>query len=165
MSSTTEPMCGELFATPSVNEPLVVERTIGAAREAVFQAWTETAQLLQWFGPEGFSVKHAEVELKQGGRYQIAIESPSGTVIQHYGVYREIKAPEKLSFTWILKNQQCEGSRDQCANTLVTIEFFAVDASHTRVVLTHEFLPSEPARAGHAFAWGSSFDRLQKFIS
>jgi len=69
-----------------------------------------------------------------------------------------------LVFTWILEGQGCEGSEDQYAETVVTIEFQDMGTS-TRLILTHEFLPSEESKEGHSMGWNSSFDCLEAMLT
>jgi len=141
-----------------------VKRTFNAPREKVFRAWTEPEALKCWFGPEGFTLQSAEVDLRTGGSYRLAMKPANGDVYYHYGTYREIDPPEKLVFTWILEDQPCDGSENQDCETLVTVEFRDLGAT-TEVTLTHELLPTEQARAGHEFAWTASFDCLAAFVS
>lgn len=142
---------------------LVVKRIFGAPIERVFEAWTNAGVLASWFGPTGFTVKVAELDLKIGGKYLIVLQSPAGETIRHFGEYVEITPPKKLSFTWILQNQACSGSENQCTETLVNIDFKWVN-QFTEVTLTHERLASKEAYDGHAFGWNSSFDCLEQFV-
>jgi uncharacterized protein YndB with AHSA1/START domain len=75
---------------------LHVSRTVPAKRDRVFAAWTSPAQLQQWFGPRGFSVPKANVDLREGGDYRLEMKSPDGNIIHLHGTYREVRAPERL---------------------------------------------------------------------
>ena len=43
--------------TWALDREIVLSRVIGAPRERVFQAWTDPQQIVQWFGPDGFTVE------------------------------------------------------------------------------------------------------------
>lgn len=141
-------------------QSILIERVFPAAIDRVFAAWTTADLLNLWFGPEGFRVTESQINLAVGGDYKITIESPEGQTITHYGTYVAIDAPSQLSFTWILDNQDCVGSRDQCTNTLVSIELEALTEATTKVSLLHEQLPDQEACNGHSFGWRSSFESL-----
>lgn len=149
--------------TMPASDSLVLTREFSAPIERVFEAWTNADMLAKWFGPEGFSVTHAEIDLTVGGHYDIEIRSTEGHSIRHFGRYVEIFAPHKLVFTWILGDQDCKGSKGRCADTLVTVEFNSVGQS-TQVTLTHECLPDQAACDGHEFGWTSSFKSLAQFL-
>jgi uncharacterized protein YndB with AHSA1/START domain len=78
---------------------LVVERTLNAPRELVWQAFTEPQRLLQWWGPKGFVMKAASVDLRPGGLFLYSMQGPGGGP-EMWGkfVYEEILAPEKLVY-------------------------------------------------------------------
>ena len=61
-------------ATPT--RQLLIERTLDAPPDRVFDAFTDPDQLKQWWWPNGFSCPAAEVDLRVGGRYRLAMEWP-----------------------------------------------------------------------------------------
>src|SRR6266852_6081518 len=81
---------------------LTVHRTVSASRERAFRAWTDADELKKWFGvAEGYTTPIAEVDLRVGGRYRLGMQPPNSSelyIVQ--GVYREIREPEKIVFTW-----------------------------------------------------------------
>ena len=146
--------------TPAI---LALKRVFNAPIEQVFEAWTSAKILAHWFGPEGFIVKTAEVDLQVGGKYLIILQPPAGEAIRHFGEYLVIAPPSRLVFTWVLQNQICQGSVNQCAETLVTLDFKRVGRA-TEIQLSHERLPNKEAYDGHAFGWASSFDCLETYL-
>ena len=81
---------------------LVVRRVIRASPERLFDAWTEPAQLKQWWGPQAVVCITAEVDLRVGGRYRIANQFPDGKVLWINGEFEVIERPLKLVYTWRL---------------------------------------------------------------
>ena len=149
-------------ATFSAHATLTLRRVFNAPIARVFEAWTKAEVLASWFGPVGFTVTASTIDLRKGGAYHIALRSPEGTAIKHFGEYIEVTPPEKLVFTWLLENQACRGCDNQCAETLVTIDFKRIDES-TEVQLTHEHLPNKDAYDGHVYGWSSTFDSFENF--
>ena len=137
---------------------LRINRVFAAPREKVFRAWTEPEALKKWFAPsDDHSLPDAEVDLRAGGRYRIAIQDPEGKRFHLGGTFREVRPPEKLVYTWAW-----EGDAD-IGETLVTVEFRDLGAS-TEVALTHEFLPDQKAFKNHEWGWKGALDRLLKTL-
>ena len=150
-------------ATDMQTYVLSVEREFKAPAATVFQAWTDPDILTQWFGPEGVVCQSAQVDLTVGGIYRLTLKPPDGQISIVHGQYREIDPPHRLVFTWILDDQQCEGSAGLYADTLVTIDLKDLGAT-TRLILTHELLPTEAAQESHAAGWQGCLDSLTAVI-
>jgi uncharacterized protein YndB with AHSA1/START domain len=134
-------------------------RLIPSPRETVFKAWTDPAELKRWWAPPGFTTPLAEVDLRVGGAYRIAMKPPDGEVLYVGGVYREVNPPSKLVFTWAWDEDGVPGHE-----SLVTVEF--IDrANATEVVFTHDRLKDADSRDRHAEGWAGIFDSLEKFFT
>jgi len=138
---------------------LRITRTFAAPRERVFQAWTDPAALKEWWGPPGYATPVAEVDLRVGGRYRIGMtEQPDGQVIYLTGVFREVRPPEKLVYTWHWESDATQ------SETLVTVEFRDQGAS-TEVALLHEMFPTAQERDAHERGWTGALDKLVGFFA
>ncbi len=146
------------MAEPNPANTLVLKRTFAAERDRVFAAFTDPAILSRWFGPEGFSIPEAEVDLRVGGRYRITMRSPENTDHTVIGVYRVIDRPDRLSFTWAWETGDMPD-----ADTLVTLDF-AETAGGTELTLTHEGFPTEEFRDRHEQGWSSSLTCLDGVV-
>ena len=49
-----------------------IERSSAAAREAVFAAWTERDQLVQWHRPDGYTVPECEMDVRVAANFGFA---------------------------------------------------------------------------------------------
>jgi uncharacterized protein YndB with AHSA1/START domain len=135
---------------------LQLRRTFHAPRERVFRAWTEPALLRQWWGPRGFTTPTAEIDLRTGGRYRVAMQPPEGETLYLHGTYREVTPPSRLVYTW-----QWEGDDTE---SVVTVEFVDQGGA-TEVVVTHERLPDQESLRNHTDGWGQCLDRLEELLS
>lgn len=81
----------------SSTREFTTSRVFDAPRELVWKALTEPERLKQWWGPKGFTVKSAEVDLRPGGSFLYCLQGPGGG-FEMWGkwVYREIVSPERL---------------------------------------------------------------------
>ncbi|MEO8487529.1 MAG: SRPBCC domain-containing protein [Betaproteobacteria bacterium] len=135
-------------------EPLVVRRRIAASAEAVFDAWLDPKALAVWMRPGAATRSTATVDARIGGRYEIVMHMPGGSV-PHHGVYEAIERPRRLVFTW---NSPHAGDHD----SRVTVEFHS-QAGATEVVITHEHLPDGDAVGKHRGGWTEVLARLDAF--
>lgn len=51
---------------PSDRE-LIITRVFNAPRELVFKAWTEAKHIERWWGPQGFTTRVMELDLRPEG--------------------------------------------------------------------------------------------------
>ena len=138
---------------------LVIRRTFDAPRPRVYQAWTRPEQMRRWMGPGDTKVPELESDVRVGGAYHIAMEMADGERLLVRGVYREVREPERLSYTWSWEEDKPEDE----VETLVTVEFHD-RGSQTDVVLTHERLASEASRDNHERGWDSALDNLVAYL-
>jgi uncharacterized protein YndB with AHSA1/START domain len=64
----------------------------------VWKAFTESERLMHWWGPKGFTMRVARLDLRPGGVFHHGLRSPDGRDMWGKFVYREIVAPERLVF-------------------------------------------------------------------
>ncbi|MCH5586384.1 SRPBCC domain-containing protein [Shimazuella sp. AN120528] len=77
----------------------VITRTVNAPSELVFQVFTKSEHLKNWWGNKGFEMNVAKLDhLRPGGRFHFSQKSPDGKEIWGKFVYREVDEPEKLVF-------------------------------------------------------------------
>jgi len=147
--------------TPSHPDTILrITRTFPAPHEKVFQAWTDPKALTRWFAPsDEYATPLVEVDLRVGGKYRIEMKAPDGEVHKVGGLYREVKPPEKLVFTWAWEPGATCGTPDY--ETLVTVEFHARGNS-TEIVLTHEGFIDSTERDKHNLGWAGCLNRLPK---
>jgi len=133
---------------------LIVRRRIQAPPEKLFAAWTDPAQLLRWWGPEGVICADAQVDLRPGGSYRIANRMPDGALLWICGVFELIEAPHRLTYSWQLEGRAGPAER-------VTVQFVR-QGDDTEVVITHERIVDAAARSGHERGWLGCLDGLAR---
>jgi len=75
---------------------ITVTHTIDAAREYVFEAWTEVRHLAEWFGPDGFTTTTTAFDFRPGGVWSFVMHAPDGTNYPNWVEWLEIERPERI---------------------------------------------------------------------
>jgi uncharacterized protein YndB with AHSA1/START domain len=151
------------------NIQLQLTRVFDAPREVVFKAWTDVNQFKQWFSAaacDGATLLSTKVDARVGGKYRLQVRKPDGEYFTSTGVYREVKPPERLVFTWQFEK---DGSGEEYGEVeppemLVTVEFKA-RGKQTELTLTHEKFASIESRNGHNDGWTRCLDALGEFVT
>lgn len=73
-----------------------ITRSFDAPRDLVWKAFTEPERLMHWWGPKGFTMVEAKVDLRPGGVYHYGMKAPDGAEMWGLWTYKEIVAPERL---------------------------------------------------------------------
>lgn len=150
------------------NIRLQLTRMFDAPRELVFQAWTDPKHFQHWFGAaacEGSTLQSTKLDARAGGKYRLQVRREDGEFWTTVGVYREVKSPERLVFTWQFEK---DGSGDQFGEVeppemLVTVELKAL-GKRTELTLTHERFASVESRDRHEDGWTRCLESLGKFL-
>ena len=141
------------------NTSLEVKRFINAPRARVYAAWTDPAQLKQWFGPEAVETDNLIADVRPGGEFRWDLTNSDGKKMTIQGEYREVQPGKRIVFTW--QWQDDEDWKD-CVS-VVTVELSDRDVG-TEVHLTHTRLPSEESRDSHNEGWKSVLEKLEQFL-
>lgn len=137
------------------DKTLVIDRVFNAPPDRVFAAWTDTAQLAEWYGPEGMKAEIFANDLTVGGQYSLVMKSAEGEY-HLSGEYEEIDPPRKLVFTWKWKTSD--------ETTRVTIELRPEgDGTHLR--LTHTGFAEAEQTSSHNQGWSSSLNDLERYLA
>jgi uncharacterized protein YndB with AHSA1/START domain len=126
------------FAGASGEREIVLMREFDAPREMVFEAWADPAQLVQWFGPMGFTVTIEKMDLREGGEWVQVMHGPDGANYPGRSVFTRVVRPEVIAFTM---GGGREGANDVLFHSTVTFE--EIGANKTRLTLRHEYASTE----------------------
>ena len=145
---------------------LIVKRTLNAPPELAFQAWTSAEHIQQWMRPEpGMVIPLASMDLRVGGKYRIQMKMPDGEFFTAVGVFKEVKPPERLVYTW---DWEKDGSGAEFGEvegkpSLITVEFLK-RGKQTEFVLTHSRFATVESRDNHAQGWSKIAESFAKFV-
>ena len=138
---------------------LTITRRLAAPREAVFRAWTDPAELVKWWGPDGFTTPVCEVDLRPGGAWRTCMLGSQGQKNFCSGLYREIVEPERLEFTFAWDTDGVRGHE-----TVITLEFHERDGG-TEFTLIQRVFETVESRDDHGEGWASSIECLERHLA
>lgn len=142
----------------STSQSLEVSRVIRADQDRVFSAWTDPAEIVQWWGAGGVICTEAELDLVVGGSYRFANQTPDGTTMWITGKFNQVEPPRELSYTWAM-----EPITDETEYSLVVVSFARVD-NGTLVTVVQTQIPSPEAREIHLQGWIGCLEGLDELI-
>ena len=142
---------------------LEVRRMFVAAREKVFEAWTQREKVEKWMCRfPRHETRFTTSDASPGGTSVMEVKNATGETFKQSVTYRDIEPPKKLVFTWDWQKLSASGEKvDEARNTLVTVEFQPRGA-FTEVILTHEGLATAGQREAHSKGWNGCFDGLEE---
>jgi uncharacterized protein YndB with AHSA1/START domain len=138
---------------------LEIKRLINAPRDRVYAAWTDPAELRQWFGPESVQTHNLIAESRVGGRFRWDLSNSEGEKMTVRGEYLELQPGKKIVFTWQWQDDETWENHF----SVVTVELDDAGGG-TELRLRHQQLPNEESRDGHNRGWNSALDKLEKFF-
>jgi uncharacterized protein YndB with AHSA1/START domain len=139
-----------------LRDTIVAEITIKAPAARIFEALTDPAQRVKWWGQKGrFEADHMESDLRPGGRWLMSGTGVGGRPFRVAGAYRIVEPPRAIEFTWL-------PSWDEAAVETVVRFDLTEQNGVTKVRLTHSGHTSEASRARHQ-GWPQILGWLQSY--
>ena len=149
---------------------VVIERIFDAPQALIWQMWTDAEHFKQWYGPQGFTVPVADMDLRVGGKRTICMASPDGSMkMWTTGEYIEISPIERLVYTESPADENGNAVSPAAmgmpegypATTEVTVLLEAM-GEQTKMVMTHAGMPADSGAGG---GWNQAFDKLVSHIA
>lgn len=86
-----------MTATANANE-IRITRVYDAPVKMVWDAWTDLAQVAQWWGPRGFTITTHSKDLRAGGTWVYTMHGPDGTDYPNFTRYHEVEPLKRLVY-------------------------------------------------------------------
>ena len=136
-------------------------RLYDAPVAAVWDAWTDLAQVAQWWGPRGFTITTHSKDLRPGGSWEYTMHGPDGTDWPNFARYHEVEPHRRLVYD--------HGATSADAKPLfhVTVDFRDVQGK-TELDMRMTLATAEEAQQTRAFikaaGGNSTWDRLGEYL-
>jgi uncharacterized protein YndB with AHSA1/START domain len=82
----------------SSEREIATTRVLDAPRDVVWRAWTDPEQVVQWWGPKGFTTTIEEMDVRPGGVWRHTMHGPDGTDYPNRVVFLEVREPECIAY-------------------------------------------------------------------
>ncbi len=157
-----EDLMPKAIVTPD-QDAIIAEIDIAAPPGRVFEALTDSDQLLRWFTDASCPVKFWQMDARLGGKYSYATEKGNFVVngvseFKCHGEILEFDPPRLLVYTWF-GNWHLDPEKE----TVVRWELRPT-AYGTHVKVTHSGLAQDPeARKDYSGGWIGVVEKLKEF--
>lgn len=139
-----------------------IQKDFPVGKERLYQAWTNTEELKQWWKPLGNSLAEVNIDLKERGTIKyVFIPSGDASSFIITGEYIEVKEKEKLVYTWNWHFPQ-QTIKDE--NFKLTVSFQDIENGSRLSVVQEPISEGEtlnPNREG----WEKSLEALHKYLN
>jgi uncharacterized protein YndB with AHSA1/START domain len=158
------------------NNPFVISHVFRAPRSLVFKVWTQQEHLIKWFGPKGFDMKSATLDLRPGGTFHYCLKMPQGQEMWAKWCFRDIVPDKRLTFITTFSDAEGGLARHPLApewpREMLTVAAFEDSPDGTLVTVTMTAMNATEAEqktfdAGHGSmrgGWGGTFSVLEDYL-
>jgi uncharacterized protein YndB with AHSA1/START domain len=94
--SQAQPSNQQTMATET--HKMTIARTFNAPVEKVWNAWKDSASVMRWWGPMGFTCPVAKMNFKVGNSSLVCMRSPDGFEIYNSWTYTKIEPMKSIEF-------------------------------------------------------------------
>ena len=142
---------------------VIIERLFDAPKDLIWQMWTVPEHFKQWYGPQGFSIPVAQMDVRVGGKLLICMLTPDGKhKMWTTGVYKEVSPTDKLVYTDSPSDEygNIREKDNRPIETLVTVLLEDL-GNQTKMTMTHAGVPG--AQEGANAGWNQAMDKLDEY--
>jgi uncharacterized protein YndB with AHSA1/START domain len=141
------------------NRTLTLKKVFEAPIELVWEAWTNSDHIMQWWAPPGMKINMVIHEFKVGGKWKYSMPMPDGNQFISEGTYLEIEEYKKIVTTADFK-PMTEG-----VELHVSFEADGDKTNFTFSVIhaTEEYCKAQE-KMGFYNGWGSTLNRMESVI-
>ena len=141
------------------NRTISLNRTFNAPIELVWEAWTQSEHIAEWWSPKGIKTKVVEHNFKVGGKWKYIMPMPNGQEFIAEGEYTEIVKFKKIVSSANFR-PMTEGVEIQ---SLFKANGNKTDFTFNVVHPTEEYKIKQE-KMGIMNGWGSVFERLNTLL-
>jgi len=152
-------------------DAVVIERTLDAPVELIWQMWSDPEHFAAWYGPDGATIPVARMDVRVGGTRLVSmqVQTPRGAMTMWFtGEYLEVVPGKRLVYTEsmadengnVLSPAEVGMPAGHPTTTEIRVEFDDL-GGRTRMVMTHVGIPDgSPGAAG----WTMALDKLAAHV-
>lgn len=137
-----------------------MERIFDAPRELLWKAHTDKELVAKWWGPRKYETIVEKYDAKAGGEWKM-IHKANGEEHEFYGEFKEVKEPEKLTWTFTYAPFP-----DSVVTETITFEELSDGKTNVHTVSHYPNLQALEGMVGSGMEDGAteSWDRLEELV-
>jgi uncharacterized protein YndB with AHSA1/START domain len=156
----------------------VMSRVFDAPRDLVWKCFTDPERMKQWWGPKGFKVLSAKMDLRPGGTYHYGLQAPTGQAMWGKFVFREIVPQERMVFINSFSDEKGgitrhPGNENWPLEMLSTFSFEDAPGGKTKFTVTwtphnateEERKTFDANRQSMLQGWGGTMDQFATYLT
>ncbi len=136
-----------------------LEREFKVSPARLFYVLTSDAQVLQWWGHDGWVMQDAQLDFTRTGPWYSVMLGEDGTLFKMSGVVTKVQPVETIGFTWAWHDG--DDVRGHESHVTFTIQ---ETSTGSKLVIDHRDLPTDENAASHARGWASPLGRLERLL-
>lgn len=143
---------------------IISTRVFAAPRKMVYEAFADAQQVVEWWGPAGFTTTILEMDLRAGGKWRLVMHGPDGTDYPNEMVFTQVVPMERIELD--LTGGRAGGEPVKLHKTITWTD----EGAGTRLTFRIDF-ESREARDKNVREYGSveggrqMFGRLTAFLA
>ena len=165
-------------AAETKSKDFTMSRVFDAPRDLLWQCFTDAERMKHWWGPKGFTVITAKMDLRVGGNYHYGMKTPDGSVMWGLFTYRKIVPQKILVFVNAFSDEKGgitrhPGHAKWPLKMLSTFTFEDAPSGKTKFTVTWRTLDATPEEQqtfdtmheSMTQGWGGTMDQLAAYLA
>jgi uncharacterized protein YndB with AHSA1/START domain len=138
-----------------------IRRRLSVTPAKVFAAFTDPAMVSRWLTPSpDVKLEVVALEFREGGAYRFAYHVPGGQIMRVNGVYRLIRPPSEIIFSWNIEPpDEHAGVKSEVIVRIVP------DGEGSQLHIRHERLTAAGAPERHREGWSGALNQLDDLLA
>lgn len=128
----------------AIEPDLEVVRMMSGSPRQIWSAWIDSAAIARWWGPDGFTSTVRELDVRDGGRFDVVMHGPDGAEYANLYVFDAVDRGGRIVYV----HQGSEEHGLAPSRSVMIIEEVDAETPRTRVTL-RSFYASEADRRRH----------------
>jgi len=155
----------------------IITRRFKFPPQLMFDAFTKSEHMHQWWGPKGSTVIKAEMNLRPGGINHYGLRMPDGSAMWGKSVYREITPTSRLVYVQSFSDEAGNIAKHPMSPTwpreMLTVITFEETGEGTQLTIQwspvnatdEERATFNSAMSGMNQGWTGSLDQLEQYLA
>ena len=77
---------------------LKISRLLNAPIELVWEVWTDPNHIKNWWGPNGFTNTISNMDVTEGGEWDLIMHGPDGTNYKNKSIFKEVVKHKRIVY-------------------------------------------------------------------